>query len=287
LLAIYERELRSHFTGFTGYVFAAFILLFGGIYTMVINLHNAVTNFEYVLSSMSFVFIIAVPILTMRVFAEEKKQKTDLLLYSLPQSMFSVVMGKYLAMLTVLLLPVAVMGTYPIILSMYGEVNLKAAYGALLGFFLMGAVLISIGMLVSSFAENQAIAAAVCFVVVLVNFFISDLSSFVSAEAKASLLALFVLLIALTLLVRYLTSSTLAAGGVAVLGSVALVVCYAVKKTLFEGLFGKLMTAVSVFDRFNLFTEGVLDGTAVIYFLSVIALMVFYTVQSLEKRRWS
>jgi len=287
VLAIYERELRSHFTGFTGYVFAAFLLLFGGIYTMVINLSNAVTNFEYVLSNMSFVFIIAVPILTMRVFAEEKKQKTDLLLYSLPRSMFSVVMGKYLAMLTVLLVPVAVMGCYPIILSAFGEVNLKAAYGALLGFFLMGAVLIAVGMLISSFAENQAIAAAICFAVVLVNFFISDLSSFVSAEANASLLALFVLLVALSLLVRYLTSSTLAAGSVAVLGSAVLVVLYLVKQTLFEGLFGRMMTAISVFDRFNLFTDGVLDGTAIVYFLSVIALMIFYTVQSMEKRRWS
>lgn len=287
MLAIYERELRSYFTGFTGYVFAAFILLFGGIYTMVINLSNAVTNFEYVLSNMSFVFIIAVPILTMRVFAEEKKQKTDLLLYSLPQSMLSVVMGKYLAMLTVLLAPVAVMSAYPIVLSMYGEVNLKTAYSALLGFFLMGAVLIAIGMLVSSFAENQAVAAALCFAVVLVNFFISDLAGFVSAEAQASLLALFILLVVLSLLVRYLTSSSLVAGGVAVVGSAALVVTYLLKKTLFEGLFGSIMKAISVFDRFNLFVEGVLDGTAILYFLSVIALMIFYTVQSLEKRRWS
>ncbi|MBQ6990929.1 MAG: ABC transporter permease, partial [Clostridia bacterium] len=148
MLAIYQRELRSYFTGFVGYVFAAFILLFGGIYTMVINLSNGITNFEYVLGNMSFVFIIAVPVLTMRVLAEERKQKTDLLLYSLPRSMTAIVLGKYFAMLTVFAVPMGVMAVYPILLSMYGEINMAVAYSAILGFFLMGAVLIAIGMLV-------------------------------------------------------------------------------------------------------------------------------------------
>ena len=286
MLAIYQRELKSYFTGFIGYVFVAFILLFGGIYTMVINLSNGITNFEYVLGNMSFVFIIAVPVLTMRVFAEERKQKTDLLLYSLPRSMTSIVLGKYLAMLTVLAVPMLVMAVYPIILSMYGEVNMAVAYSAMLGFFLMGSVLIGIGMLVSSFCDNQAIAAAVCFVIVLVNFFISDLASFISAEANASLLALTVLVFVVALIVRYLTASHVAAGVMAVLGVAALVVAYAIEKTLFEGLFAKILSSVSVFDRFYSFTDGVFDLGAVVYFLSVMALMVFYTVQSMERRRW-
>ncbi|MBR5868021.1 MAG: ABC transporter permease [Clostridia bacterium] len=286
MLAIYQRELKSYFTGFIGYVFVAFILLFGGIYTMVINLSNGITNFEYVLGNMSFVFIIAVPVLTMRVFAEERKQKTDLLLYSLPRSMTSIVLGKYLAMLTVLAVPMLVMAVYPIILSMYGEVNMAVAYSAMLGFFLMGSVLIGIGMLVSSFCDNQAIAAAVCFVIVLVNFFISDLASFISAEANASLLALTVLVFVVALIVRYLTASNVAAGVMAVLGVAALVVAYAIEKTLFEGLFAKILSSVSVFDRFYSFTDGVFDLGAVVYFLSVMALMVFYTVQSMERRRW-
>lgn len=286
MLAIYQRELKSYFTGFIGYVFVAFILLFGGIYTMVINLSNGITNFEYVLGNMAFVFIIAVPVLTMRVFAEERKQKTDLLLYSLPRSMTSIVLGKYFAMLTVLAVPMLVMAVYPIILSMHGEINMAVAYSAMLGFFLMGSVLIGIGMLVSSFCDNQAIAAAVCFVIVLVNFFISDLASFVSAEANASLLALTLLVFVVALIVRYLTASNVAAGVVAILGVAALIVTYGIDKTLFEGLFAKILSSVSVFDRFYSFTDGVFDLGAIVYFLSVMALMVFYTVQSMERRRW-
>lgn len=287
MTAIYQRELRSYFTGFTGYVFCTFILLFGGIYTAVINFANGVTNFEYVLSGMSFVFIVAVPVLTMRVFAEEKRQKTDLLLYSLPISMTSIVLGKYFAMLTVLACPLAIMSVYPIILNLFGTVNLAVAYAAILAFFLMGAVLIAVGMLVSSLCENQAVAAAGCFVLVLINYFISDLASFVSAEATTSLFAVFILIVVASLIVRYLTGSSLAAGAAAILGVVILVVSYLVNKSAFEGLFARILTSISLFDRFYGFVQGVFDIGGVIFFLSAIALLVFYTVQAMEKRRYS
>ena len=97
--AVFRHELSSYFTGVTGYVFSAFLLLFTGIYTMVYNLQSASVHFEYVLGSMSFVFLIIVPILTMRVLAEERRQKTDQLLYSLPLTMTQVVLGKFAAML--------------------------------------------------------------------------------------------------------------------------------------------------------------------------------------------
>ena len=287
MIAIYQRELRSYFTGFTGYVFMTFILLFGGIYTSVINLYNGVTSFEYALSGMSFVFIVAIPILTMRVFAEEKRQKTDLLLYSLPCSMTSIVLGKYFAMLTVLLCPLCVMAVYPIVLNLFGNVNLAVAYGALLAFFLVGAVLIAVGMLVSSLCENQAIAAAGCFVLVLINYFISDLATFVSAEATTSLFAIFCLIVVAALIVRYLTGSSLAAGVAAIIGVIVLVISYSVNKQAFEGLFARILTGISVFDRFFGFVEGIFDLGGVIFFVSVAALLIFYTVQAMEKRRYS
>ena len=82
--AVFRHELSSYFTGMTGYVFGAFLLLFAGIYTMAVNLNAGLSNFEYVLSNLSFIFLIIVPILTMRVIAEERRQRTDQLLYSLP-----------------------------------------------------------------------------------------------------------------------------------------------------------------------------------------------------------
>ena len=93
--AIYKRELKAYFNNILGYIFCAFILLFIGIYTMAINLNGASANFEYAIGNMGFIYLIAVPIITMRAIAEERKQKTDQLLYSLPISMSEVVLGKF------------------------------------------------------------------------------------------------------------------------------------------------------------------------------------------------
>ena len=160
--AVFRRELSSYFTGLSGCVFGAFLLLFAGIYTMAYNIRAAVSNFEYVLSSMSFIFLVIVPILTMRVFAEEKRQKTDQLLYSLPLTMTEVVMGKYLAMLVMFLIPLCIIGIYPAVLSHFGKVNLAAAYGALVGFFFLGAALLAVGAFISSVTDSQGVAAVLC-----------------------------------------------------------------------------------------------------------------------------
>ena len=178
--AVFRHELSSYFTGVTGYVFSAFLLLFTGIYTMVYNLQSASVHFEYVLGSMSFVFLIIVPILTMRVLAEERRQKTDQLLYALPIGMTRVVLGKYLAMITVVAIPCAIMGAYPLILRSFGNVPLGTAYGTLLAFFLLSCTLSAVGMLISSLTDNQAVAAGLCFVVMLLLYFMNSLAGFLS-----------------------------------------------------------------------------------------------------------
>lgn len=101
MIAILKHELRTYFHSLTAYVFGAFLLVFVGIGSMLYNIQAAVSNFEYVLSFSCIVFVVIVPILTMRVIAEERRQKTDLLLYSLPLSTTQVVIGKYLALLAV------------------------------------------------------------------------------------------------------------------------------------------------------------------------------------------
>ena len=178
--AVYRRELRAYFTGMTAYVFIAFLLLFAGIYTMAYNLTSAYPNFEYVLQSMSIIFLIAIPILTMRVIAEERRQKTDQLLYALPIGMTRVVLGKYLAMITVVAIPCVIMGFYPLILRSFGNVPLGTAYGTLLAFFLLSCMLSAVGMLVSSLTDNQAVAAGLCFVVMLLLYFMNSLAGFLS-----------------------------------------------------------------------------------------------------------
>lgn len=287
MIAVFRHELESYFTSLTGFVFGAFLLLFAGIYTMVYNISNALTNFEYVLGGMSFVFLVIVPVLTMRVLAEERKQKTDRLLYSLPLSMTEVVLGKYAAMLVIYLLPMLVISVYPLILSAYGNVHFPAAYSAVIGFFFLGATLIAIGTFVSSVTESQAVAAGLCFVVMMINYFIADLASFVSTTAASSYFA-FGVLVAVGAWVLYrMTRNGLAAGLLLLAGEAALILCYVVSSERFEGLFPELMTQLSLFERFYVFLDGVFDVTGIVYFVTVAAVFLFMSVQSMEKWRWS
>lgn len=285
--AVFRHELSSHFTGLTGYVFGAFLLLFAGIYTLAYNLQGGSTNFEYVLGGMSFVFLIIVPVLTMRTLAEERHQKTDQLLYSLPLSMTQIVLGKYAALLTVFLAPLVVICLYPIVLTAYGNVYLPAAFSAIVGFFFLGAALIAIGMYISSVTESQAVAAGLCFVVMLVNYFIADLASFVSTTAFASLAALVVLILAVCLVIYLMTKNGFAALLTAAVLEGGLVIFYSFKSELFEGLFPALMEKLSLFERFYDIINGVFDLTAIVYYIAVAGVFLFLSVQSMEKRRWS
>ncbi len=285
--AMFRHEVSSYFSGVTGYVFGAFLLLFTGIYTMAYNLKMGISNFEYVLGGMGFVFLVAVPILTMRVLAEERKQKTDQLLYSLPLSMTEVVLGKYSALLVMLLLPVGIACLYPLVLSIFGNVYLPAAYSAIIGFFLLGAALISIGMFISSITESQPVAAGLCFVVMLVNYFLSDLANYVSTSAFSSFITFTVLILLLAVIVRAMTKSGFASLVTGILLEVVLVAAYVTSSTNITELFPKLVKQLSLFQCFYTFVNGIFDLTGIVYFLSVIGVFLFLSVQSMEKRRWS
>ena len=159
MTAIYKRELKSYLTSMVGYLFIFFILVLAGIYFSAYQLSAAYPKFEYTLSAITFVFLIGVPILTMRVLAEERKQKTDQLLLTSPVSVGGIVIGKYLALVTVYAIPMAVMCTYPLIMSKFGTVSFASAYTAVLGFFLLGCANIAIGVFMSALTESQVIAA--------------------------------------------------------------------------------------------------------------------------------
>lgn len=285
--AIFERELKSYFNSVTGYAFIAFILFFVGIYTMAINLSGTYSNFEYVLSNMSFIFVIIIPILTMKVISEEKRQKTDQLLYALPMSMTKIVIGKYLAMLFVLAMPVLIICFYPLMLSMYGAVHFQTAYCAIVGFYFLGASLISIGLFISSVTENQATAAVLCFVMVLINYFVTDLAYYVPVTSSASFFAFTIIIVLVGIIIGILTKNNLfAVLFMALCEALLLIVKFQYSEKL-EGLFPSIMKNISLFDHFNIFVSGMFDITALVFFITVIIVFIFLTIQSLEKRRWS
>ena len=283
--AIYKRELHSYFCGMTGPIFMAFLLLMTGIYMTVYNLTGGYPNFEVALSGVSFVFLIAVPVLTMRSMAEEKHARTDQLLYALPVSLTSVVMAKYLAMVTVLGIPVGVMCFYPLILGQYGKVGFASAYGSILAFFLLGCALIAIGMFISSLTESQVIAAVVSVGVLLLTYLMSGLAGLLPETAGASYAGFLVAAILVGLIIQVMVkNSTVSVTAVLV---VILSALYFFRQELFAGALPDLLESLALFDRMYSFTNGIFDLTAVVYYLTVAALFVYLTVQSMDKKRWS
>lgn len=285
--AIFKHELRLYFESMTAYFFGAFLLLFIGIGSMLYNLRSAVSNFEFVLSFAAIVFVVIVPVLTMRCLSEERKQKTDQLLYSLPITTTQVVLGKYGALLVVFLLPLCFIALYPLMFAQFGEVYLPTAYGSLAAFFLLGAALLAVGVFLSSLTDNQGLAAGLGMGVILLNYYCVSLSEYVSSTAAGTAIALLVLIAALGLLVKALTRSVPAGLGTGVLLLAGLGLCYALDSTALEGLLPAMMKKISLFERFNTFVNGVFDLTNVVYFLSVTLFFLFLTVESLEKRRYN
>ena len=287
MTAVLKHELRNYFHSFTAYVFGAFLLAIVGIGSMLYNLQAAVSNFEYVLSFGCIVFVVIVPILTMRVIAEERRQKTDQLLYSLPITTVQVVLGKYLALLVVYAVPLCLISLYPLIFSRYGDVYLPTSYGSILAFLVLGAALIALGMFLSSLTDNQGFAAGIGIAVILFNYYSVSLSEYVSSTAFGSMVAICVLILALWGIIRYLTKNETLAYGVSFLLLAVTVVAYQMDAASFEGLLPKIMTQLSLFERFYVFVNGVFDMTAIVYYAAVIVFFLFLSVQSLEKRRYN
>lgn len=285
--AVFKHELSSYFHSLTAYIFGAFFLAFVGIGAMIYNIQQAVANFEYVLSFVSLVFVVLIPVLTMRVIAEERKQKTDQLLYSLPITTTQIIVGKYLALLVVFLVPLCMIGIYPMIFARYGEVYFLTSYGSIAAFFIMGAALIAIGTFISSLTENQGFAAGIAIPVILLNYYSVSLAEHVSATAFGSAVSLCVLCCLLGVIIRFMTQNENLAYVAAFVLILAVGIMYLTDSAVFEGLLPKIMTQLSLFERFYRFVNGVFDWTAIVYYLTVIVFFLFLSVQSLEKRRYN
>lgn len=287
MTAILKHELKSYFHSLTAYVFGAFLLVMVGFGSVYYNLMAAVSNFEYVLSFGSIIFVIIVPLLTMRVIAEEHRQKTDQLLYSLPVTTTQVVLGKYLALLAVYLVPLGIISTYPLIFSRYGEVYLPTSYGSLFAIFVMGAALIAVGVFLSSLTENQGMAAGITVAVILFNYYSVSLSEYVSTTILGTLAALVVLALILGGITGLVTGSDVMGYAVAFVLLGCICIIGFTDASVLEGLLPDLMRSLSLFERFTAFVSGVFDLTALVYYGSVILFFLFLTVQSLEKRRYN
>lgn len=287
MLAIYKKELRSYLTSMAGYVFIAFILLILGIYFTAYNLQYASPDFGVTLSAVTFLFLIITPVLTMRILAEEKRNRTDQLLLTAPVSVWKIVLGKYFSMITIYAIPIIIASIYPLIMGRYGTVSYAMAYTAILGFFFLGCAQIAVGLFLSSVTESQVIAAVLTFGVLFCSFVMEGIESFFSDTALSSMLTVLVLAVLLALVIYQMTKDVLLSSVIGVgMGAVVLLL-YFVKSSLFSGLIQKVLGLLAIANHFDNFVGGILDITGIIYMLSVICIFVFLTIQCIQKRRWS
>ena len=159
MLAIMKRELLSYFTSPLGYVFVAVFYLFSGIFLYLFTLYSQSADMSSVYIGMFFVMLIMIPILTMRLMAEENRQKTDQLLLTSPVSLPRLVMGKFLSAFLILVVCVLIFAVYGIVLSCFAAINWAIIWGNIVGMLLLGSVCVSSGLFVSTLTENQMIAA--------------------------------------------------------------------------------------------------------------------------------
>lgn len=287
MTAIYKREFRSYLTSMIGYLFIFFILLLTGIYFSAYQLDAAYPKFEYTLSTLTFVFLISVPILTMRVLAEERKQKTDQLLLTSPVSVGKIVMGKYLALVTVFAIPMTIICFYPLVMSKFGTVSFGVAYTAVLGFFLLGCANLAVGVFVSSLTESQVIAAVLTFVLLFAFYMMNGISSFFSEGALSTCITFGLLILAASIMIYTMIKNFLISAVICVAGEIVLAIIYIVNSSFFAGGIQKVLQVFNISGHFDNFANGILDINGIIYFLSVIAVCMFLTTQSIMKRRWN
>ena len=246
MFAIYKKELRSYFTTAIGYVYVGVFLSAAALLccysTLMSGSYDTANFFTYLL----FTFIILVPLLTMKLFSEEKKLRTEQLLLTAPVSITGMVMGKYLAAMTMFCgtLIASCINFFPLYVYKSVETANTESYvpvgpsgaeivGCLIGIILIGAAFVAIGLFISSLTENQLAAAVITISVIIVMLLLNIVNDFISV--------------------------------------------YAIRAVI---------DWVCVISRFTNFTYGILDFSAMIYYLSLASVFILLTNRVYEKRRW-
>ncbi|MBU8913237.1 MAG: ABC transporter permease [Spirochaetales bacterium] len=287
MTAILARELRSYFQTPTGYIFMGLFLLLTGFFFTMGNLMTGSSYYTSFLGSILFLYLFAVPLLTMRLLSEERRQRTDQLLLTSPITITDIVLGKFFAALVVYLLTLVVTVLYALVIGIFGDLAVWEAVGGYIGFMLLGSSFIAVGVLVSAVSENQVSAAFFTFFALLLIWFISSIKGVVPQDLVSGTIFAAGLVIAIGLFFYLNTKSWIAAGAVGIIGAIAIVVLHFIDPTIFEGLIVETIDWFSLIDRFDSFTLGLLKLEETVFYLSFTSVFLFVTVRVIEKRRWA
>lgn len=287
MTAIFKREFKSCFTGMIGWVIAAVSLFFLGLYFTNRNLLYASSDFASVLYTMTMILLFLLPAISMRSFAEERKNKTDQLLLTSPVSIPAIVAGKFLAELAVFALPLAAAVVMPLLLQAFGTVSLVAAYSALLGYLLLGGACLAVGTWISALTENQILAYLATFGALLVAYLMNGIQTmFTTGNLLAFIVFMIVLLVA-SVLVGVICKRLAAGAAVFCAGAVVLFVLFQLRPAWLLTALNAVLSALALFEPFKDIVGGMFSIPAIVYYLSVMGLFLFLTGQALARRRWN
>lgn len=287
MTAIFKREFKSCFTGMIGWVIAAVSLFFLGLYYTNRNLLYASSDFATVLYTMTMILLFLLPAISMRSFAEERKNKTDQLLLTSPVGIPSIVAGKYLAEVAVFALPLAAAVSMPLILTAFGTVSLVAAYSALLGYLLLGAACLAVGTWISALTENQILAYLATFGALLVAYLMNGIQTMFTTGNLLAFVVFMVIVLVAAILVGVSCKRLTAGLTVFCIGAAAVFILFLARPAWLLTAFNAVLDALALFEPFKDIVGGMFSIPAIVYYLSVIGLFLFMTGQALERRRWN
>lgn len=288
MLAVFKRELRAYFTSSTGFIFMGFFLLLSGFFFAMTNLFPASPDYNSVLGSITFIFLIVVPILTMRLMPDDKRQRTDQLLFTSPTSLTGIVLGKYFAAVSVFVLTLLITCIYPIILSFFGNLATWEIVGGYIGFLLLGSAFISIGLFISTLTENQVIAAVITFSALLFMWIIDWVAQGLPTDKTSGIIFAGIIVLALGAFVYFNTRNIYVGVATTLVGAIIIVLTYFLAdKYFFDGFIVRAFEWFSLLKRYEEFQIGILSLSPIVYYITFSAAFVFLTIRVLEKRRWS
>lgn len=285
--AIYKREIKMYFNSMIGYVFIAFFVLITAIYFSIQNILVLSPDFQNILSNVIMMFLILGPMLTMRLLSEEKNKKTDQLLLTAPVSIPSIVLGKYFAAVTVFLISLLITGIFPVILAFFGTVAVAQIIGTYIGFFLLGSAFIAVGLWVSSITDNQIVSAVATFAAIFLLLMVQTIVKAASGSQGFSLMFAGIIALIIAFYFYYNTKNSEISITLFIIEMAVLLILYFIKRSIFTGLAGKFAMMFAVLTRFQNFAMGLLDVSSIVYFISFIAVFLYFTIRVIEKRRWS
>lgn len=284
---ILSREFKAYFTSPIGYVILAFYLLIFGFYCAGMNISQLNGNYDVVINSLTILLLFSMPLLTMRLLSEEKRNRTDQLLLTVPIHVRDIVLGKYLAATLLLLFTLGLTMLHPLILTLLGDVPWPSVFTAYIGYFLLGASLIAISLFVSALTESQIIAAIGSMGIFLLLLLIDAITTLIPAKAVSSLIFVLFVIFLVTLYLYSSIKDFYMSCCIGLILGTGTMIAYKLNPSIFEGLCIKVLQWFSLFSRYQNFSGGLLDVGSIIYFLSVIFIFLFLTDQTIEKRRWN